>query len=132
MRIKTLQYTLLSLLCLLTLSGEALSNVAEPQRGESMEIGTVIPEGKDFRIILNQEQLSKVAATQANARRGQPASNDEVQQMIRNDVLRKLRILFPNGFPTGPGGTVGPTSKIKIKITVKLTKPPEFGLSIEW
>jgi hypothetical protein len=116
---------------LLILTCSVLANAQDVRRpAPAIQIGTVIPRGKDFRVELNEEQLSKLypqyAATQVNARRGRPAGKEEFRQLILGDVLRKIGTLFPNGMPEGAAG------KIKISVTVKLTKPPEFGVSVEW
>lgn len=95
------------------------------------QIGTVIPQGKGFRVELNESQLSglyaQYAASQMNARLAQPAAaKAEFRQSVQNDVLLKVRTLFPNGVPESAA------KKVKITITVKLSKPPEIGLSIQW
>jgi hypothetical protein len=122
---------LLALTCSLILSCSVLANAQETQRAATaIQIGTVIPQGRDFRVEFNEDQLSKLypqyPAMKANARRSQPAGQEEFRQLVLSDVLRKIRTLFPTGIPEGAAG------KIKISVTVKLTKPPEFGLSVEW
>jgi hypothetical protein len=127
---------LLALTGLLILTYSALATAQGVQRTVSVtEIGTVVPQGKEFRVELNQEQVSKLypqyATSQKNARLSQPVGREEFNQLIQRDVLRKIRTLFPNGLPDGTTDTGG-TARIKIHITVKLSDPPEFGLSIEW
>lgn len=122
---------LLALTCLLILFCSVLVNAQENQRAATpIQIGTVIPQGRDFRVELNEDQLSKLypqdTAMKANTRRGQPVGQEEFRQSVRSDVLRKIRTLFPDGIPEDAA------RKIKITVTVKLTKPPEFGLSVEW
>jgi len=122
---------LLAFTCLLILSCSVLANAQEIQRAATaIQIGTVIPQGRDFRVEFNEDQLSKLysqyPAMKANTRRSQPAGQEEFRQFVLNDVLSKIRTLFPNGMPEGAA------AKIKISVTVKLTKPPEFGLSVEW
>jgi hypothetical protein len=122
---------LLALTCLLILTCSVLADAQEVQRpAPTTQIGTITPEGKEFRVELNEEQLSRLypqsAAQQVNARRGKPTSKEEFRQSVLSDVLRKIRTLFPTGVPEGAA------SRIKIRITVKLSDPPEFGLSVEW
>jgi hypothetical protein len=130
-QISTRTIPLLALTCLLILTCSVLANAQEAQRSAPItQIGAAIPEGKEFRVELNDEQLSKLypqyTSQQANARRSKPVGKEEFRQFVLSDVLRKLRTLFPTGVPEGAA------SRIKIKITVKLSDPPEFGLSVEW
>jgi hypothetical protein len=120
-----------ALTCLLILTCSVSAGAQEVQRtAPATQIGTVVPSGREFRVEFNEEQLSRLypqyAAQQVNGRRVRQVSPEEFRQGVRNDVLRKIKTLFPDGVPEGAA------SRIKISLTIKLSKPPEVGLSIEW
>jgi hypothetical protein len=148
--IRTIPYAALTGLLILTCAVFANAQVAQPapateinrnnyelrsnaaQRpGPATQIGTAIPQGRGFRVELNEEQLSglypQYAAQQANARQISPAAGkEEFRRYTLKEILSKLETLFPTGVPEGAA------RKIKISVTVKLSKPPEFGISVEW
>jgi hypothetical protein len=124
---------LLALTCVLILTGSALAAGQGVQRpAPTIEVGTVVPQGKDFRIELNQEQVARLQdAAAKNARRGQPVGKEDLNQVIQKDALRKLRTLFPNGVPEGTTGTSG-TARLKITVNVKSIEPLEIVITVEW
>jgi len=130
MRIQLLGRTSIPLFGMTCLLVMACSGFVAGQASKGSVVAAVVPQGNDFRIQFDEEQVSKAypqytAAQAANGRRTQPISKNEFKDSLQKEALSKLRTLFPNGVPPD---TVG---RIKISIYITL-RPPGGGVSIEW
>jgi hypothetical protein len=97
---------------------------------ETLVIGDATPAGTGFTIRLQEPAAAKAAplytaAAPANARI-RVYDTRQVLNVWQGEVQSRLDQLFPHGVPAAA------KAKIKIKVTVKLSKPPEIGVSIEW
>jgi hypothetical protein len=89
-------------------------------------IGTVTPNGNRFIVVIDPRKIPPMFPDYGANARGAAANVEAVRSAATTAALRKLGELFPNGVPPGVA------SKIKVSVTIKFSKPPEFGVSVEW
>jgi hypothetical protein len=97
---------------------------------ETIVVGEATPSGSSFTIRFQDNAAATAAplytaAAPENAR-VRVYDTRQVLNVWQGEVQSRLDQLFPHGVPAAA------KAKIKIKVTIKLSKPPEIGISIEW
>jgi hypothetical protein len=108
----------------------AQRDVAPPAAVGVVVVGTATPSGAGFDITLDSRAVDRArpsyVSASESARVATSPNAADFNVLVRSEASRKLKELFPGGAPSGTA------SRIKISIHIKLSKPPEIGLSIEW
>lgn len=92
-------------------------------------IATAVPSGDSYRFQFNEEAVARQFPqykTQETSRLGRPIKVEDFKTFVQQEALKKMTEMFPQGI------TAKQKAKVKIEVTIKLTKPPEIGISISW
>ena len=94
---------------------------------ETVEVASAVPQGRGFVFTFADLQVARTTSQfGTDQRRATPITVDEVKSTVSETAQRKLAEMFPNGVPPSLA------ARVKIHVTVKLSKPPEIGVSVEW
>jgi hypothetical protein len=90
-------------------------------------IGTVVPSGQDFVIVLDDRNIDRAYPEWARPLPGSWTTfvtREQFRSVVRDVVSRRLAAKFPDGLSPDAA------SSMKIQIRVKLGKSPEIGITI--
>jgi hypothetical protein len=98
------------------------------QTSAPIVIGTAQPSGQGFTVRVDELAIHRAnpPAPLNPAGRAAITSDTELTGYVRREAAKKLAEVFPNGVPPAVA------SRIKITVTVKFTRPPEVGVSVQW
>jgi hypothetical protein len=90
-------------------------------------IGTVVPSGQDFLIVLDERNLDRAYPEWAGPLSGAWTTfvtREQFRSVVRDVVSRRLAAKFPDGVSRDDA------SRMKIEIKVKLGKSPEIDIAM--